>query len=51
MHYHADEGEKRNMARTGLLLVLVAALAAPAALAAQGRTVTAVATVTQLCQG
>ena len=48
MHYHADEGEKRNMARAGLLLVLVAA---PAALAAQGRTVTAVATVRQLCQG
>ena len=37
--------------RSILLLVLAVALAAPAVLAAQGHTITAVATVRQLCQG
>lgn len=37
--------------RSILLLVLAVALAAPAVLVAQGHTITAVATVRQLCQG
>jgi hypothetical protein len=37
--------------RSILLLVLAVALAAPVVLAAQGHTITAVATVRQLCQG